>query len=104
MSESKDIPPFGTEPRWTVANPDDLIIEDFDTQVFCYHRKTGETHYLTRFPAEILYIIIKSPQTTEQSALQLAELMRHTPNTEWRLNVEKAIINLKQQALIQEVD
>ncbi len=86
---------------FSVGEPGELNMADFGSHVFVYDKRTGETHFLSLLPAEILTRLSLTPDTLNDLAAKIAADYNHPLSADWQNNVKKAVSGLLQLDLIQ---
>lgn len=60
---------------WVLKPPPQLVTEDIDGLLVCYSGRTGRTHMLDAFPAEIVRSLSRGQKTASEIKLDLAVLI-----------------------------
>jgi len=87
---------------YSLNTPTPIQCVDFNTHAFMYDRRTGETHYLSLLPAEILLLLENQSRSAHDIATIVAEACEHPMTEEWQTSIDKALDGLSQLDLIQQ--
>lgn len=101
------VSPHSSEPmvaRWFVRNPDDLIWLDWDDASTLYDCRTGQTHILGLFPAELLRLVSRQPGSTGLVSKEMAVACDADPDAEWQSKVVMVLRDLERLGLLERLD
>jgi PqqD family protein of HPr-rel-A system len=88
--------------RWRSVSPDSLAWHDFEGEAVLRNARTGSTHLLDRFPAEVLRVLIEARAAL--SVREILERLGETPDAgddigQWETAVQEVLSELRRLEL-----
>ncbi len=77
-----------------------VILEPMGDDTLCYNRRSGGTHLLNVFPAEVLKRVLEEPGTGEQLARRLATDFELPCDADWLHKVAVVLNDLRNISLV----
>jgi PqqD family protein of HPr-rel-A system len=86
--------------RWRAVSPESLAWRHFDGQSVVHNARTGSTHLLGGFPAEVLGLMAKgSALSPADLAAQL--LSGEETSAEWEAQILKILVDFERLGLVE---
>jgi len=89
--------------RWAIKSPDNLLLEEIDDFLCCYGVRTGRTHILDAFPAEVLRLLARASMTDEELAAAIAAQVGDDDSSEWLDSLVPVLRELAGLDLVEQV-
>jgi PqqD family protein of HPr-rel-A system len=86
--------------RWCAVSPEALAWRDFDGQSVVRNARTGSTHLLDDFPAEVLRLMVETGNALSAAEVA-AQLDVEGASEEWETAAREVLLELERLGLLE---